>query len=504
MSKKESNKKKYIKNLFFSITSKIIMFALGIIIPRLIILNYGSGANGLLSSVGDIYSYIALIEAGIGVAATQALYKPLKEDNQEQISGVLVATRNYFRKLIKWYALAVVIFACVYPLVVSINFSYPVVFGVIFVQGFSNILTYYFVSTLTQLLTADGREYVSQLISLLVFILNSLAKIVLLSLQVNLVVVQTSYLIVNIIQIVIISLYIHKTYPWLNWRADPAQDALAKKNKYMLNGVAWTVFSSTDTILLTLICGLVVTSIYSVYNLVYASLNAVVIIFYSSTYFILGQTYHESREKFLEMYSGIETLLTGLSFAVFSVAYVLILPFVSLYTAGADITYVDAYLPLLFSLAQVLSNSRLLSGHVVNICNQPQLINKDSIIELCINIVVSVALVFWVGIYGVLIGTIVAMLYKMIRLIYVANRTLLNRSPWKVYRNYLVNLAVFIAVVVFNYFIKPEIASYGIFVVYGIIYTVALLAIFLLVNLLLNPDIIKMAKELLIRRKSKS
>lgn len=493
-------KKKYIKNIVFSVFSKIIIFALGIIIPRMIIVNYGSGANGLLSAVGDIYTYIALIEAGIGVAATQALYKPLRENDQQSVSAVLVATRNYFRKLIKWYALAVLLFAGVYPFIITSDFSYPVVFGVIFVQGISHILTYYFVSTLTQLLSADGREYVSQLISVLTFVLNSVMKIVLLALKVNLVFIQCGYLIVNVIQILIVSFYIKITYPWINWKEKPNEQAMRRKNRYMVNGIAWTVFSSTDTIILSIFCGLAITSIYSVYNLVYASLGGIIVIFYSSTYFILGQVFHESKEKFLKMYTSVETLLTGLTFALFSVAYLLILPFISLYTAGADIEYIDQYLPLLFTLVQVFSNSRLLSGHVVNICNQPQLINGDSMIETGINIIVSITLVFLVGLHGVLIGTICALLYKSIRLIYVANKKLLNRSPWGTYKVYLINLLLFAGIIVFNCFVQPTISNYGEFILYGCIYSIIILPFFAIVNFIANPSIMQTVKEL-VRRK---
>lgn len=489
----ETKQKKYLKNIVFSILSKTIIFALGIIIPRLIILNYGSGLSGLLSSVGDIYTYIALIEAGVGVAATQALYKPLAEHNKEQTSSVLVATRNYFRRLIKWYMLAVIVFSAVYPLISKNDFSYPLVFCVIFVQGISNVLTYYFVSTLTQLLVADGREYVSSVIGLITFTLNSAIKIVLLSCKVSLVIVQCGYLAVNLINIVIVNIYVKKKYPWINWNAPAENDALAKRNKYMLNGIAWTIFSSTDTILISVFCGFAVTSIYSVYNLVFSSLSGITIMFYSGTYFILGQTFHESKVRFAKMYTEVETLLTGLSFSLFSVTYVLILPFVALYTKGADIQYVDKYLPVLFCLVQIISNSRLLSGHVVNIHNQPQMINKDSIIEMALNIIVSITFVIWLGIYGVLIGTIVALVYKTIRLIYVANKKLIGRSPWKTYRMYLVNLLGFGAVILFNHFLPPAVDGYLTFILYGVIYTVAFTVFYLILNLITTPSIITTA-----------
>lgn len=497
----ESKGQKYVKHIVFSLLSRVIMFVLGIIIPRLIIVNYGSGVNGLLSSVGDIFSYIALIEAGVGVAATQALYKPLADNNRDQISGVLVATRNYFRKLIKWYLIAMIGFACVYPLITTSDFSYPLIFGIIFIQGFSNVLTYYFSSTLSQLLVADGREYASQIISLGTFVLNSVLKIVLLSFDMSLIWVQCGYLIVNLLHIAVIALYVRRKYPWIDWNVTPASNALAKRNKYLVNSVAWTVFSSTDTVLIAIFCGFAVTSIYSVYNLVFSNLSVIVVTFYSGMYFVLGQTFHESKEKYVKLHTEIETILTGMSFAVFSTAYVLILPFVSLYTKGADIEYADAYLPILFCLVQVLSNSRLLSGHVINVHNQPQLINKDSVIEVCLNIIVSVILVYFIGIYGVLVGTIVAMLYRSIRLIYVANRKLLNRSPYKTYMMYLANLLTFGGVMVFNHFIKPAITGYVSFVIYGVIYTAVLSAIYLTINLVLNPGILSTFKTLLKRNR---
>jgi O-antigen/teichoic acid export membrane protein len=497
----ESKQKKYAKNIVFSIFSKVIIFILGIIIPRMIILNYGSESNGLLSSVGDIYKYIELIEAGIGTAALQALYKPLSGNRKEDVSSVLVATRQFFRRLIKWYALAVVAFSIVYPLVINHDFSNITVFGVIFIQGISHILTYYFVSTLTQLLSADGKEYVSQLVSLIIFVLNSAIKIFLLSLHVNLVVLQCGYLIVNIIQIAIVYGYVRKHYPWINWKAEPNNQALAKKNRYALNGVSWVVFSATDTILITIACGLKEASIYSVYNLVFSNLNTLILVFYTGTYFIIGQKFHEDRENFIGVYDGIESGLTCLSFGLFSVAYVLILPFVTLYTVGADIQYADKYLPLLFTVVQLLSMSRMLSNHIINTANQPQLINRDSLIDVSINLGLSVILVFWIGIYGVLIGTIAALLYRIVRLVYVANRKILNRSPWKIYRNYLINFALFACVVIFNCFIQPSITSYVGFVVYGAMYTGVILSIFALVNIVINPHVLGLVKNLINQKK---
>ena len=65
------------RNLIFGFSSEILAILLGIVVPKLTLTSYGSEINGLLSSVTQIYSYITLLEAGIGTATLQALYKTL-------------------------------------------------------------------------------------------------------------------------------------------------------------------------------------------------------------------------------------------------------------------------------------------------------------------------------------------------------------------------------------------------------------------------------------------
>ena len=52
-----------------------------------------------------------------------------------------------------------------------------------------------------------------------------------------------------------------------------------------------------------------------------------------------------------------------------------------------------------------------------------------------------------IGIYGVLIGTIVALLYRTNDIIIYANMKILGRKPWNTYRRWLVNTLVLICCV---------------------------------------------------------
>ena len=80
-------------NLFFNILSQIVTFSLGIIIPRLFLTNLGSEANGLVSSIGQIFACVGLLEAGIGATTMQALYKPISQNDKIEINTSLVRSR---------------------------------------------------------------------------------------------------------------------------------------------------------------------------------------------------------------------------------------------------------------------------------------------------------------------------------------------------------------------------------------------------------------------------
>ena len=65
-------------------------------------------------------------------------------------------------------------------------------------------------------------------------------------------------------------------------------------------------------------------------------------------------------------------------------------------------------------------------------------------LETAINLVVSFICVFKFGIYGVLFGTIAALIYRANDIILFANHRILNRSAKSTYRKWLTNALLFI------------------------------------------------------------
>ena len=78
-----------LNNIISGFAGQFITVALGIVLPRLVLLNLGSEANGLLSTVTQIFTYFALLEAGVGNAALQAIYGPIGSGDTEKTNRIL-------------------------------------------------------------------------------------------------------------------------------------------------------------------------------------------------------------------------------------------------------------------------------------------------------------------------------------------------------------------------------------------------------------------------------
>ena len=98
-------------------------------------------------------------------------------------------------------------------------------------------------------------------------------------------------------------------------------------------------------------------------------------------------------------------------------------------------------------IGNVLSYGRITSNNIIGFTGAFKETQWRAWLETIINLVVSFVCVFKFGIYGVLFGTIAALLYRANDIIIFANCKLLKRSAWPTYRRWLINLVIFSIVV---------------------------------------------------------
>ena len=113
-----------------------------------------------------------------------------------------------------------------------------------------------------------------------------------------------------------------------------------------------------------------------------------------------------------------------------------------------DVNYVDVNLANLFIIAFLLTNGRVTSRMVIEYAGHFKLTQNRSIIESIINILVSLASVHYFGIYGVLFGTIAALLYRTNDMVIYASKHLLKRKASVTYIKWLSNAGLFVVVTI--------------------------------------------------------
>ena len=497
------NKKRSIKNLIFSILGQIITIAIGLVVPRLYITSFGSEINGLLNSASQYVVYLSLFEAGVGAVTLQALYKPVAEDNKDSINSILAATHYYYKKTSLYYFLGLVILSAIYPFIAKSEVNYWIVSGSVFLTGIGNVIVFALQGKYKLLLEAEGKNYITTNLTTIITVLTGIAKIVLIMLGFNVLVVLLASFIIHCLQTCYILIYIRLKYKWLNLKVEPNIKAIEQKNYTLLHQIAGLIFQNTDVLILTIVCGLKVVSVYAMYKLIISHLESILNIISNSFNFILGQTFQTDKERFKERIDFFESMYSSISFALFATALFLFVPFMKLYTQGAeDINYADYKLALLFVAIALLTAARVPMLRTINYAGHFKLTTPQTIIETIINLIVSIIGVFIWGIYGVLLGTIIALLYRTNDVIIYSNVKLLNRSPLKTYLIYCVNIMVFFLLQLIFYacFQKWEINTYFDFLGVGCISAIIALLLSVTAQYICFPQNRKMLKKVFIKK----
>ena len=479
-------------NLIFGFANQIVTIILGIIIPKLFLLNFGSEVNGLMSSISQVFIYIGLLEAGIGGASMQALYEPIAKNDTNKINRVLAATHKYYQKSGVYYFIAVIVFAVAYPFFFSSSISKLTIGVIIFLTGMVGVISFFFQGKFRILLIAEGKGYVLTNIATIITILTSITKILLLILGFNVIAVQMAYVIMNIFQVSIIAYYIRKNYKWIDLKVKPNYEAISQKSSVLTHQIASLVFSNTDVLILTIFCGLKVVSVYVMYNMIFEMINTVLSTINGSLVFALGLTYHEDKNKYIKMYDSYELYYMAITFSLYTIAYILILPFMRLYTAGInDINYIDNLIPLLFVVLKLLSSARIPALNPINISGHFKATQNRAVIESVLNIIASLIFVQRFGIYGVLMGTIAALMYRTPDMIIYSNKHILGRSPWKSFKR----LIIYGMTMIVNVFVINELninsTSYIGLISLGAIFSAILVPEFIIVGSIFEIDVCK-------------
>ena len=427
-------------NIATSLFLQIVTIISGFVIPRLIISEFGSNVNGLLSSITQFLSYISLLEGGLSGVVMASLYKPLADNDFKKVSGVVNAALRFFRQIAIIYIVYVFVLAFVYPLIVPTGYSKGYIFGLVVVLAGNLFIQYFFSLTYKLLLNADRKVYYVSLTQILIVVTNLILTVVAIKLFGDVLWVKLFSLVAYVLQPILYTSYVKKHYK-LDKAEKPDNKALSQRWDGFGQNIAYFIHVNTPIVILTFFCDLKTVSVYSVYLMIANALKVLSLSISSAIAPSIGNVLAKNNND--EANNAFDLYEFGMGFVVtlmFSAAMALSVPFVRVYTLGiTDANYIEPVFCMLLMLAEMVYCLRDPYVSVIYAAGHFKQTAKYAYAEAAINIILSLALVGKFGITGVATGMLVSMIYRMVTQVWYLKNNILLRSL----KNYIKNMLVF-------------------------------------------------------------
>lgn len=477
-------------SLIFQLTTIIC----GFIVPRLILQTYGSEVNGLINSITQFLAIIAFLELGVGAVIQSSLYKPLAEKDDVEISKIVVSGQKFFSRLAKILLVYVIILMGVYPLVAKSNFGFLYTATMILVISISSFAQYYFGIVNSLLITANQRGYFSFNIQTVTMILNTIACFILIKIGASIHIVKLTTSLIYLFRPILLSLYVNKNYN-VDWNIKYSGEPIKQKWNGIAQHVASVILDGTDNIVLTIFMGLEAVSIYSVYNLVVSGVKRLLLSMTNGIQSLMGEMLaREEFDKLRKFFGWVEWSIHTGTIYIFAVTGVLIVPFVEVYTSGInDANYTQPVFALLIVAANAGHCLRLPYNLMILAGGHYKQTQSNYVVASILNIVFSILLVKFLGLVGIAIGTLIAMLYQTIWMAIYDSKNFIKWPIRNFVKQFLIDLITAILIILIGKIISINDITWAGWILYAIKVSLIAVVFILLINYIFyRPYIIKM------------
>lgn len=398
-------------NLGTSIVSILIISFGKFFLTKVFIDRLGIELNGLYQIFIQISAYLSLAEGGMGTALVFALYKPLANNNKEKINRILFAAKKTYR----YIGTGILIMSI--PIALYLNKFINTDIGrkqlaILFILYILRIVVDYFTNISRFLLQADQKEYKINLITTIVKIIDMSLQYILLIKGFSLEIL----FIKDILVVLLINLFIErkvkKEYLWIKPINKNLDYSFLHNVKYLIvHTLCSAVVYNTDYIVLGKFRNLIDVTIYSSYLMIINFSITVPIKGINSLGASIGNLISENNIKNLKQ---VYLELFNVTFYITSIIsvglYFLITDFITFWLGKQFV--LDRLSVLMLVLIYIHSLTRQPAGILVNSKGLFKQTRNSVILEMSLNLILSIYFVISYGISGVILGTLLAHLFS--------------------------------------------------------------------------------------------
>lgn len=412
-----SRTKNVSRNIVFGFVDKISVLLLPFITRTLLLYLMGTGSVGISSLFTSILSFLSLAELGFGQAVVYSMYKPVAENDTDTICALLKYYRGLYRIIGFTISIIGVLLLPALPYLIHGNAPENVNIYILYLIYLLNtVISYFFAGYKQSLLTAYQRTDIRHKIALLITIIVRVLEIIVIVLSKNLYLYASVSIFGTIITNIIVAHVTTKMYPNVICKGEVNNEQRTEIKKKLAglfgNKLNSIVIHQADTLVISSFLGLTMLTQYGNY---YFILNAVsgfiMIIFNSMTSSVGNKIALDSNEEVFKLYERLNFINNWLVGWCSICMLCLFQPFMIIWVKESLV------LPPLMSILMALY------FYVYQI-QRTTFVFKDAsgmwyedryrpYISMVINLVSNIVLVNIIGVYGVIISTIIAFLISL-------------------------------------------------------------------------------------------
>lgn len=486
-----------------TLLNQIVTTICGIVVPRLMIRAFGSEMYGATISIAQFLSYIALFEGGVGAAARAELYEPLANNDVVGVSRVFSAVKRFF-STVGWifvgYAVLLAFTYYSFSGLTQVDYWYCVL--LVLAIALSTMVDYFFGISNVTLFYADQRKYLYNLAMVASKIINTVAIVVLVTCDAELLLVKLTSSVVILMRPVFFYWYRKKHYTFVKV---PRKEAVLK-NKWDGLGqhFAYFLHTNTDIVLLTLFASPAVVSVYSVYSMVILSIRSITTSLVAGMEAEVGDIIAKKETETLRgVFRRYQCVLGVSGLTLFGTTAVMLMNFIRLYTAGIDdIEYMQVAFAMILLMAEALNCLSTLWQTLPISANCLGKTRWGAFGEAAVNIVVSLSLIWWNPLLGVAIGTLAAEIFKNLFYLIYGCKKILHMSATKELLRFGVSILVLVGLCAVGILTEQYVIhTFGSWALWSVLCVICCAAIAIGVYTALFPKTMKALAQKYLRRR---
>ena len=473
---------------FVRFITTLIIQILSLILNNLILTRYGSDMNGLISTILQIFSFTTLLEGGVTMLALSKLFIHYRTGDFETVNSIISDTSRYFVKISKIILIIGIILSLSFPFFINSTSDFLTIFLLFIVSTLQIFIKFLIFNKFSLVFSLTNKEYIYTFISSFFLIIAIIFSIVAIYYNFGILFQRIIFTIVPFFSYSFYVISSKKVLPSIDFNVNKNSSLkISFFNDVMIQKFSLLVFASTDLIFLSIFSSTIYSSIYSLYFMIFSFVKSILLSLVLSPLNSFGSL-DETKdfEKVKVYYKNYFLLISYFIFVLFGSVTLVSLPFLELYTLNvSDANYLSLNYVILFYFTFLIDLFTISLGGIINIKGHFKNMRLIAFTSTIINLILTLLLVNFFNIEGVIIGSIFGYLYMFISLYNLFKEKILQGQDFVFFKPIIVNLIfsiLFISLIMLLFDFNFQ--DYYQFIIFGVIITIFFAVYLFLINVI--------------------